>query len=63
MANPLMTHLEPKAVDVIIHCRHLCMESRGILTQGEEIITSTMLDDLLSNLALRTAFLALTHVR
>lgn len=63
IANALMTHLEPKAVGVIIHCRHLCMESRGIRTQGEETITSTMLGDLLSNLALRTEFLALAHER
>ncbi|MFT6910322.1 MAG: GTP cyclohydrolase I [Oleiphilaceae bacterium] len=63
IANALMTHLEPKAVGVIINCRHLCMESRGIRTQGEETITSTMLGDLSSNLALRTEFLALTQER
>ena len=63
IANALMIHLEPKAVGVIIHCRHLCMESRGIRTQGEETITSTMLGDLLSNLALRNEFLALAHER
>jgi GTP cyclohydrolase I len=63
IANALMTHLEPKAVGVIIKCRHLCMESRGIRTQGEETITSTMLGDLLSNLALRTEFLALARER
>jgi len=63
IANALMTHLEPKAVGVIIKCRHLCMERRGIRTQGEETITSTMLGDLLSNLALRTEFLALARER
>lgn len=63
IANALMTHLEPKAAGVIINCRHLCMESRGIRTQGEETITSTMLGDLSSNLALRTEFLALAHER
>ncbi len=63
IANALMTHLEPKAVGVIINCRHLCMESRGIRTQGEETITSTMLGDLSSNLALRTEFLALAQER
>ena len=63
IANAFMTHLEPKAVGVVIHCRHLCMESRGIRTQGEETITSTMLGELLSNLALRTEFLALAHER
>jgi GTP cyclohydrolase I len=63
IANALMTHLEPNAVGVIINCRHLCMESRGIRTQGEETITSTMLGDLSSNLALRTEFLALAQER
>jgi GTP cyclohydrolase I len=63
IANALMTHLKPKAVGVIINCRHLCMESRGIRTQGEETITSTMLGDLSSNLALRTEFLALAQER
>lgn len=61
IANALMTHLEPKAVGVIIKCRHLCMESRGIRTQGEETITSTMLGELLSNQTLRTEFLSLTR--
>ena len=58
VANALMTHLEPKAVGVVIRCRHMCMESRGIRTQGEETITSAMLGDLQPNLALRTEFLA-----
>jgi GTP cyclohydrolase I len=59
IASALMTHLEPKAVGVVIRCRHLCMESRGIRTQGEETITSAMLGELLTNLGLRTEFLAL----
>lgn len=63
IANAFMNHLKPKAVGVIIHCRHLCMESRGIRTQGEETITSAMLGELLSNLALRTEFLALANGR
>ena len=63
IANAFMNHLEPKAVGVVINCRHLCMESRGIRTQGEETITSAMLGELLSNLALRTEFLALANGR
>lgn len=63
IANALMTHLQPKAAGVIIHCRHLCMESRGIRTQGEETITSTMLGELSSNQALRGEFLALAQQR
>ena len=61
IANALMTHLEPKAVGVVIRCRHMCMESRGIRTEGEETVTSTMLGELQPNLALRTEFLALAR--
>jgi len=53
--------LEPKAVGVVLKCRHLCMESRGIRTPGEETITSAMLGELQPNLALRTEFLSLAH--
>ncbi len=61
IANALMTHLEPKAAGVVIRCRHMCMESRGISTQGEETVTSAMLGELQPNLALRTEFLALAR--
>jgi len=61
IADALMTHLEPKAVGVVIRCRHMCMESRGIHAPGEETITSAMLGELQPNLALRTEFLALAR--
>lgn len=61
IANALMTGLEPKAVGVVIRCRHMCMESRGIRTPGEETVTSAMLGELQPNLALRTEFLALAR--
>jgi GTP cyclohydrolase I len=61
IANALMTNLEPKAVGVVIRCRHMCMESRGIRTPGEETVTSAMLGELQPNLALRTEFLALAR--
>ena len=61
IGNALMTHLEPKAVGVVIRCRHMCMESRGIRTEGEETVTSAMLGELQPNLALRTEFLALAR--
>jgi GTP cyclohydrolase I len=61
IANALMEALEPKAVGVVIKCRHMCMESRGIRTPGEETITSAMLGELQPNLALRTEFLSLAH--
>jgi GTP cyclohydrolase I len=61
IANALMEVLEPKAVGVVIKCRHLCMESRGIRTPGEETVTSAMLGELQPNLAMRTEFLALAR--
>lgn len=61
VANALMEFLEPKAVGVVIRCRHLCMESRGIRTPGEETVTSAMLGELQPNLAMRTEFLALAR--
>ena len=61
VANALMEILEPKAVGVVIRCRHLCMDSRGIRTPGEETVTSAMLGELQPNLAMRTEFLALAR--
>lgn len=61
IANALMTHLQPKAVGVVLRCRHLCMESRGIRSPGEETVTSAMLGELQPNLAMRTEFLALAR--
>ena len=61
IANALMTHLEPQAAGVVIRCRHLCMESRGIRAQGEETITSAMLGALQPNQALRAEFFALAR--
>jgi GTP cyclohydrolase I len=56
-----MEVLEPKAVGVVVKCRHMCMESRGIRAIGEETITSALLGELQPNLALRTEFLALAR--
>jgi GTP cyclohydrolase I len=61
IANALMSVLEPKAVGVVIRCRHLCMESRGIRSPGEETVTSAMLGELQPNLGMRTEFLALAR--
>jgi len=61
IAEALMQVLEPKAVGVVVKCRHLCMESRGIRTAGEETVTSAMLGELQPNLAMRTEFLALAR--
>lgn len=61
IANALMQHVEPLSVGVVIRCRHLCMESRGIRTPGEETVTSALLGEMRANLGLRTEFLALAR--
>ncbi|MGB8856229.1 MAG: GTP cyclohydrolase I FolE [Burkholderiales bacterium] len=61
VAQTLMNELRPHAAGVIMRCRHMCMESRGIRTPGEETITSAMLGELQTNLGMRTEFLALSR--
>ena len=61
IADALMEHVQPLAVGVVVSCRHLCMESRGIRTPGEETVTSAMLGELLTNLGMRTELLALAR--
>lgn len=63
IAGSLREHLKPKAVGVILRCRHMCMESRGIAVAGEETVTSAMLGDLETNSAQRAEFLALVSDR
>jgi GTP cyclohydrolase I len=63
IADSFMTHVQPLAVGVVIRCRHMCMESRGIRSPGQETVTSAMLGELQTNLALRTEFLALARDR
>lgn len=36
------SELKPKGVGVLLRCRHMCMESRGISKQGTETITSAL---------------------
>lgn len=59
IAEALMEHVQPLSVGVIIRCRHLCMESRGIQMAGQVTVTSALLGEMRTNLALRTEFLAL----
>lgn len=39
IADDLQRHLEPLGVGVILRCRHMCMESRGLCQQGHHTIT------------------------
>jgi GTP cyclohydrolase IA len=42
IADAIMTHLEPVGVGVVLECRHLCMEARGICQQGHTTVTSCL---------------------
>ena len=63
IAEALMTHVQPLSVGVVIRCRHMCMESRGIQATGEETITSALLGEIQNNLGLRGEFFALANER
>lgn len=42
IADALMAELQPLGVGVVIRCRHLCMESRGIQRAGTVTYTSSL---------------------
>jgi len=42
IADALWQNLTPKGVGVILRCRHMCMESRGLCQQGHHTITSAL---------------------
>lgn len=59
IGETLLAHLQPKAVGVVVRCRHMCMESRGIRAIGEVTVTSAMLGELQQNLGMRTELLSI----
>lgn len=63
IAEALMQHVEPLSVGVVVQCRHMCMESRGIRTPGEETVTSALLGEMRTNPDLRSEFLGLARHR
>lgn len=42
IADALQEHLKPRGVGVILECRHMCMESRGIQRSNCATVTSAM---------------------
>lgn len=56
IAQAIQTHLAPKAVGVVLDCRHLCMESRGIQVQGTSTKTSAMHGLMLTDPAVKAEF-------
>jgi GTP cyclohydrolase I len=59
VADAIMEHLGARGAGVILNCRHLCMESRGIQKPGTSTITSVMRGAMLDTPAARAEMLAL----
>lgn len=59
IAQALQDHLQPKGVAVVVKCRHMCMESRGIQRQGTQTVTSAMLGVMHDDATARAEFLSL----
>lgn len=60
VAEALMEHLKPAGCGVVMKCRHLCMESRGVKQAGAITITSS-LQGVFSDPTVRAEFLKLAH--
>lgn len=61
IADAIEEHLQPLGVGVVIKCRHMCMESRGIETQGAETITSALRGAIRDEPQTRAEFLNLAN--
>jgi len=61
IATTLFEELTPVGVGVVLKCRHLCMESRGVRTAGTSTTTSALLGDMRDDPRTREEFLSLTR--
>lgn len=59
IADALDTHLQPIGVAVVLECRHMCMESRGVRHTGTATVTSALRGSIKSNADTRREFLSL----
>ncbi len=59
IADALDQHLQPIGVAVVIECRHMCMESRGIRHSGSATVTSALRGSIKANPDTRREFLSL----
>lgn len=62
IANAFNDTVKPLAVGVILKCRHMCMESRGIRTAGSATLTSALLGAFHNDRAARSEFLTLVQM-
>ena len=61
IAAALWEHLQPKGVGVMLSCRHMCMESRGVQRTGSSTITSSLRGFMRDDAKARAEFMALVH--
>ncbi len=59
IADAMAKHLQPLGVAVVLECRHMCMESRGVKHAGSSTVTSALRGSIKQNLDTRKEFLAL----
>lgn len=59
IAHALHEALRPVGVGVVVNCRHLCMEARGVRTSGSNTVTSCLLGALKDEGPARAEFLGL----
>lgn len=59
IVDALQEHLKPKGAGVILRCRHMCMESRGVQVPGTVTITSALSGEFANDPTTRNEFLAL----
>jgi len=52
---------DARGVGVVIECRHLCMESRGVERPGTQTVTSAMRGALMNNAPARAEFFSLVR--
>ena len=63
IADTLHEALRPHGVAVMLECRHMCMESRGIRQPGAATLTSAMRGTLIADAKSRAEFLSLVGRR
>lgn len=61
VADALVENLNPLAVGVVLECRHMCMESRGIATRGAITVTSALRGAFKAEDSARAEFMSLVR--
>ncbi len=61
IADALVEHIQPVGVGVIMRCRHMCMESRGLCQQGHHTVTSALRGEIRDVPSVRAEFIKLSE--